>query len=254
MEGKLVAEIITHIAKANGLDENTTQRLHKSVEGIEKIIDGLGFCLSEEKDLLSQWRGYAADASGVSIGFSKDYLEQLSKIRNNPKESGFTLQRVEYEKTAQVDLVKPTYLKVKNLIDEGAFKVPGIRGLLDTRSDEEIEEENKKIKRVYYNFSMSVLILFQELFKLKTMAFKEEKEWRLISYFVKTGEDICMYRAVDDRIIPYRIFELKSLEQDAIKEIILGPKNLTPKYVVESFLNKHGFRNVRVLNSEASYR
>lgn len=254
MEGKLVAEIISYIANEDGLNAATTQRLHESVEGLEKIIDGLGFCLSEEGDLLSQWRGYAADASGVSIGFSKEYLKQLSKTSLKLKESGFTLQHVEYEKIAQVNLVKPTYLRIKELINKDAFKIPGKWGLLDTRSDEEIEKENEKIKRAYSQLSIRVLMLFKELFRLKTKAFIEEREWRLISYFAKTGEDNCLYRAVNDRIIPYREFELKSLEQSAIKEVIIGPKNLTPKYVIESFLNKHGFPNVKVSCSEASYR
>lgn len=33
-----------------------------------------GFCLSEEEDLLSQWRGYADDGQGVAIGFSKVFF------------------------------------------------------------------------------------------------------------------------------------------------------------------------------------
>jgi hypothetical protein len=74
MEGKLVTEILALLAKDDGLDETDTQRLQQSAAGLEEVIDGLGFCLSEDGDLLSQWRGYAADASGVSIGFSKEYL------------------------------------------------------------------------------------------------------------------------------------------------------------------------------------
>ncbi len=254
MEGKLVAEIITHIAKEDGLGEREIKRLHQYIEGLENFIDGLGFCLSEEKDLLSQWRGYATDASGVSIGFSKEYFEELSKISVGTNKYGFTLNRVAYDKSAQVDLVRPTYLKIKEFIDKGALEFPRIRTILDTRSEEEIEEDNKKFKRAYMDLSMGVLVLFKDLFKLKTMAFREEKEWRLISYFLKTGGDNCIYRAVNDRIIPYRIFNLETLGHDSIKEIILGPKNRTPKYVVESFLNNYGFSNVKVQFSEASYR
>lgn len=254
MEGKLVAEIISHLAKADGLDIAAIQRLQESVEGLEKVIDGLGFCLSEDGDLLSQWRGYAADATGVSIGFSQQYLVQLAEASLNQKKSGFTLQRVEYERLAQVNLVKPTYTKLKELIANGAFKLPGKWGLLDTRSDEEVEKENEKIKHAYYELSMTVLMLFKDLFLLKTKAFNEELEWRLISHFVKSGNDYCMFRAANDRLIPYREFELVALEESPIREVILGPKNLTPSYVIESFLRKHGFTNVKISRSEATYR
>jgi len=64
MEGKLVAEILARIAKADGLDQPATRRLQESVSRLEQLFDGLGFCLSEDGDLLSQWRGYAADATG----------------------------------------------------------------------------------------------------------------------------------------------------------------------------------------------
>ena len=112
MEGKLVAEIIGLIAKADELDQAATDRLQESVSGIEQVIDGLGFCLSEDGDLLSQWRGYASDATGVSIGFSKDYLEQFAEASRGQEKSGFSLQRVEYDLEKQKRLIKPTYIEI----------------------------------------------------------------------------------------------------------------------------------------------
>lgn len=133
------------------MGEHATQRLIDSVEGVEKIIDGLGFCLSKEGDLLSQWRGYADDATGVSIGFSEDYLGQLAKAEREPNKSGFTLQKMEYEYPEQKKLVMPTYEKVKELINKGAFRMPGPRSLLDTRSKEEMELEDKNVKKQILN-------------------------------------------------------------------------------------------------------
>ncbi|MDP2064189.1 MAG: DUF2971 domain-containing protein, partial [Phaeovulum sp.] len=37
----------------------------------------LGFCLSEESDLLSQWRGYAQDGAGFSVSFSVEKLKHI---------------------------------------------------------------------------------------------------------------------------------------------------------------------------------
>jgi len=254
MEGKLVADILARIAQSDGLDHVATQRLQESVAALEKIIDGLGFCLSEDGDLLSQWRGYAADASGVSIGYSKEYLEKLAEAIRDPEKPGFTLQKVEYEYENQECLVKPTYLKVKELIEEGAFKIPGKRGLLDDRSDEEVEREKDKIVDAYQRLALTMLALFSKLFLLKTKAFREEREWRLISYFMKQGNDVCSFRALTDRIAPYRKYGLLELQSEPIVEVILGPKNVTPNYVIDSFLKQRGFVNVKVLRSEATYR
>jgi hypothetical protein len=144
MEGKLVAEILVRIAKADGLDQDVIHRLQESASGLEQVVDGLGFCLSEDGDLLSQWRGYADDATGVSIGFSKDYLKQFAEASRGQEKSGFSLQRVEYEPEVQENLIKPTYIEIRKLIDEGAFKFPGRRSLLDTRSDDEVVKRCNK--------------------------------------------------------------------------------------------------------------
>lgn len=254
MEGKLVAEILARIAKADGLDQTATQRLQELLSGLEKVIDGLGFCLSEDGDLLSQWRGYAADATGVTIGFSKDYLEQFAEASRSQEKSGFSLQRVEYDPEIQESLIKPTYIEIKKLINEGAFKFPKRTILSDGRSDDEVKRDNEKITLTFSRLSMTVLTLFEKLFLLKTSAFREEREWRLISYFVKTGNDMCFFRALNDRIIPYREFELPELKSSSIVKVILGPKNTTPNYVIGSFLKQRGFPDVTILRSEATYR
>jgi hypothetical protein len=254
MEGKLVAEILARIAKADGLDQSATQRFQKLVSGLEQIIDGLGFCLSEDGDLLSQWRGYAADATGVSIGFSKDYLEQLAEARRSEDKPGFTLERVEYDLEIQESLIKPTYIEIKKLINEGAFKFSGKRSLLDGRSDYEVKRDNEKINSAFSRLSVTVLTLFAKLFLLKASAFREERELRMISYFVKTGEDVCSFRAQNDRIVPYREFALLESESGSIVKVILGPKNMTPNYVIDSFLKQRGFPNVTISHSEATYR
>lgn len=167
---------------------------------------------------------------------------------------GFTLQRVEYTSEEQKELLKPTYSEIRALIKAGAFKLPGRRGLIDLRSEEEIINDDLNIKKSASELSISVLTLITKLFLLKTPAFREEREWRLISYFVKPGGDIAMYRALSDRIVPYREFSFNKSRKDAIVEVVLGPKNITPDYVVESFLKQNGFESFKISKSKASYR
>jgi len=255
MEGKLVTDIFIEIAKADKLNQEIIQRLQDSIATLEGFVDGLGFCLSEKGDLLSQWRGYANDAKGISIGFSKRYLEQLSKASvESIEESGFTLHRVKYERTEQETLIRPTYNEIKRLISKGAFKLPGRRLLLDSRTQEEIDKEDEEIKKTYLELPNTLFPLFTKFFLLKTKSFLEEREWRLISYLLKLGNDACSFHALPDKIIPYREFPLLELEEKSIVKVILGPKNNTPEYVVDTFLKQNNFKDVKVLRSSASYR
>jgi hypothetical protein len=87
MEGKLVARAIERLAEGDCLDHKNVRLLRIGIQSLTGIFDGLGFCLSEKRDLLSQWRGYAGNATGVAIGFSAEYLTWLShekRIPNNP--------------------------------------------------------------------------------------------------------------------------------------------------------------------------
>lgn len=254
MEGKLVVSAIARLAKRDLLDQASICRLQDTIGFFEQIIDGLGFCLSEDGDLLSQWRGYAADATGVTVGLSTEYLNWLAEASIGRNEPGFTLQQVDYEPSAHESRVEPTYRQVKQFIDAGAFKMPRIRGLLDTRTDEEVEQENTATRNAHSQLSMAVLSLFSELYRLKAYAFREEREWRLLSYLVKGGEDHCLHRAVHDRIVPYRKVELVALDRSPIAEVILGPKHSTPLKVGEDFLKQNHYGVVHVRRSEASYR
>lgn len=254
MEGRLVNRTIMRLAERDNLDANARERLRGSIAITEGLLDGLGFCLSEDSDLLSQWRGYADDARGVSIGFSRTYLERLADSSNGRITLGFALYKVEYETGIHEAKVEPTYRELRRLIDAGAFKLRGVRSLLDTRTEEEIAEEDKQIERAHRTLTLQLLELFPRLFELKTSAFKEEREWRLVSILLRKPSDECLYRAARNRIVPYRAFELSPSEIPAITEVVLGPRHETPTDVVESMLKLAGFGEVKVRRSDATYR
>ena len=71
---------------------------------------------------------------------------------------------------------------------------------------------------------------------------------------MKIGDGKCSFRALNERIVPFREFELLESESGSIVEVILGPKNTTPNYVIESLLKQNGFANVKILHSKATYR
>ncbi|WP_292996249.1 DUF2971 domain-containing protein [Nitrosomonas sp.] len=250
MEGKLVTQSVMRLAHKDKLGIEEISNLQDSINQLEILIDGLGFCLSEEGDLLSQWRGYASDATGVSIGFSQEYLEWLEKENRNSSDS-LNLFKVEYEIDTHDQLISPTYQEIRQL-----FKIENRKhGLLELRSDQQIAEEITAKDKAKQNRSLKTISLFNYLFLLKSSAFKEEKEWRLVSYIsnMRTGE--CSYRVTEGKIVPYRSYELRELEKVPILEVILGPKHSTPVHVIKKFLEKNGFGNdINIRRSKASYR
>lgn len=254
MEGKIVANAIARLAEKDSLDQHSAHRLQMAVEASEKIIDGLAFCLSEDGDLLSQWRGYSANATGVAIGFSTEYLTKLSQTRLGKPEPGFTLQKVEYDPSAHEARVEPTYRGIKQLISTGVFRNPSLLELRIKQSNEEAQQEEAAIREAQAELPLRLLSLLPELFRRKAYAFREEREWRLISHLINNGEDHCAHRAVGDRIIPYREVKLMGIDGDPIVDVILGPKHATPPKLVENFLKLHQYGTVQVRRSQASYR
>lgn len=255
LEGKLVAKTIERLAQHDQIPPVKVKLLIEMVQFFDSIYDGLGFCLSEERDLLSQWRGYADDGYGLSIGFSTEYLTSLSNTFKNTERSGFSLEAVQYELSEHESEVTPTYQEAKRLIEKGAFDFSGYRGLLDNRTDEEIRVEKQRTEATWRQLSMTLLMLFPQLYVLKSPAFREEREWRLLSHLVHSdGKEDCSYRTVRDRVIPFRTYELTPLTRSAITEVLLGPKHMTPIPVIEGFLRRHGFPDVHVHRSDASYR
>lgn len=258
LEGKLVSHALQRLAKRDSLGSADTERLLSLFASYEQAFEGLAFCLSEEGDLLSQWRGYASDATGVSIGFSRQYLEWLAQREPDPDPVQdhflYSLSRVKYEVAEHDAEVEAAYQELRRHIDDGAFKSGWTRGLLDTRTESEFQEDQKKITVALSRVSGVLFSLMPKLFVLKSRAFREEKEWRLLSHLVWTVSDECSFRPAGNRLIPFRAAKLLQFDGEAIAEVVLGPKHLTPTNVVANFLKKFGFGEVRVRRSEATYR
>ena len=257
MEGKLVASAIVRLAERQSLEYEKVRLLQQGIGFFEETFDGRGFCLSEKYDLLSQWRGYAGNATGVAIGFSTEYLTWLSHENRTPNIPPCMLKMVEYEPARHEACVKPIYDKFNQLITEGSLDLPHHPGLLITgvMTDQQIETSRTDILRKELSTVTPVLApLLRHLFFLKSHAFQEECEWRILTLLIRNGEDDCLHRVVDNRIIPYLKVELVELERSPIVEVILGPKHGTPPKIVENFLKLNGYGLVKVKHSEASYR
>ncbi|NTU45015.1 MAG: DUF2971 domain-containing protein [Chlorobiaceae bacterium] len=256
MEGKMVAEALARLAECDKRDQGTISLLQKQFEVYLKDVDGFGFCLSKQRDQLSKWRGYADDATGVAIGFSQEYLEFLREEYSRQKFPflGFTIAKVIYDPKVHDDQVRPLYQQFKQAIDEGHLLEAKKHSLLRSGSNDS-ETQRKKSILASIGFS-SLMATHAFAFVLKSEAFKEEAEWRLLALITRGEIKNLSCGVKSDRLRPFREYELKKFAQvtPVIKEVILGPKHRTPISVVEDFLRCNGFGYVQVSCSAAPYQ
>ncbi len=246
MEGKWIRKILFDIC-----DEDTWE--HKDKNSLIKVLEiwldsceGLGFCLSELGDSLSQWRGYAQNAEGFCIGFSKEGLESL---REKMGESSFDLIQANYDIDLQRKELQPPYQRIKTLVDKGALRPQMLSAHSKTKKEEKEDAIHNEALNQLYSETMTIL---PKVFRQKNPAFAEEQEWRVVSIFHKLFELDIEFRSVGDRIVPYRSFEF---DPEVITEVILGPKNQTPIEILNIILRKFGYNSVSLRKkSEASYR
>ena len=101
--------------------------------------------------------------------------------------------------------------------------------------------------------------LKRHIFRKKSHAFSEEKEWRLLAHPAAPRPGLpfeqCSFRMSGGRLIPYLAYELSPLDGiAAIEKIIVGPKNPNPLEFIERYARSAGHENVSVSPSKASYR
>lgn len=197
---------------------------------------------STDGDVLSQWRCYADDGSGVAIGFDAKKIVSLS-IRTAP---------IEYSHEKQVEHFRTWLLAAHDLYE----KLP----------------EGEKAK---FLFNVGTHLAMDMAF-YKNPAFSEEKEVRILRALnVKTegdgrwslmdnggsGEKVSkkklpvLFRATQKGgVVSYVELPLSGLGTELITEIIVGPKSPNNGNEVSMALNGAGFKNVKIRHSTATYR
>ena len=254
MEGKLVAAAVGRLGLADGLSSEEVQRIQRDVEELERVYGGLGFCLSREGDLLSQWRGYASDGAGVAIGFSNGFLESIARHSLAAEGSAIALAEVKYKASEHDDLVRPIYQEVKSRLQSSEWRETSQSRMAEVIRNRTPEERQKALFEANMNISIAALSFLEYLFLLKTEGFAEEREWRLVTRHVDRQLDITGYRATADQLIPYRECKFHRFDTEDIPQIVLGPKHKTPVAVIENFLRSVGLSDTEVIRSSTSYR
>lgn len=213
------------------------------LDEIDEIIHSMGFrglllanCFSTEKDVLSQWRGYANDGNGYVIGFNAEDLLGLPVRALN----------VCYDEEMQI---KEALASIETLY--------------------QIKSENDS------DFKTLCEVFSFDLSAFKNPAFAEEKEIRLIhlldfkksndylklvdeggQYFgtERKGEEV-KFRIKQDIPTPYIELDFSNNKTiNPIKEVVIGPKNEVMNTAITIFLETIGIEKVKIEKSKASYR
>ncbi|MCF2872949.1 DUF2971 domain-containing protein [Octadecabacter sp. G9-8] len=218
------------------------------IDTIDKVISAaqlynlpLLSSFSTEGDVLSQWRAYADDGAGVSIGFDAKQLERLS-VR---------VGSICYDEDIQLHHFK-TMIRAMHEVHEG---------LPEKEKAEFLMEQ--------------VPILALDMGLIKNPGFQEEKEVRLIravnvernggEWTLKdvggSGEKLSKKRlnisyrsSLNGGVVAYLALPLRGLGSNLIKNVIIGPKNPCSGNELSMALTAHGFRGATTLRSRSTYR
>ncbi|MCM1500760.1 MAG: DUF2971 domain-containing protein [Clostridium sp.] len=206
-------------------------------------------CFSEESDLLSQWRGYANDACGVSIGFSTDLLYPLARS----VQSSYNFSQVKYSLDDLYDQIeKYTNKEIKkNFNGDPQNDSLALLNVVDT--------------------TLSVILYNSILYKNPN--FSEEREWRLVynpfgnirritdkmAYYDRMAEMFnkstekggfvrtpMTFHISNDKIISHIDLSFESIKKNFIREIIVGSKASINDLDLELFLLSNGYNPLKI--------
>ncbi len=201
--------------------------------------------LSSEGDLLSQWRAYARNGTGLAIGFSKELCPNSGTLPHHTAavKNSITTMRVTYDDDEQDRTI--------NAILRSAFS--------SISSDENWKTNNALIDAAFKLNGLAP--------SYKNKAFIEEAEWRIIHTpmimgyastnitTIHAGISEIKHRTSNGKLITYFEYDFSHLiENDFVVDLVLGPKCQIQNYDLELFLSMYGFEKLRFRRSTASYR
>ena len=196
------------------------------------------FSLTEEGNLLSQWRSYTPHGKGIAIGFNAQFL--VEKVQAN----NLKIVKCLYESADQKELM--TGLLNRILISYNREKAT-----IDTLKP----NPSQKYFKFMEKFRGDILQVFAII---KNPAFREEREWRIISkYYAKYTVPEVKFREGACMLVPYIEIPIKSKTnpKNLFECVILGPtehNNLAHSALGNYVSNKKVCNNV--VSSGIPYR
>lgn len=229
---------LDHGLKAAKLAAQTTKKLNDGQYASElvrvvkdlssgKIPKTYAVCFCEDLDSLSQWRAYSKGVQGVCVTF--DFSDLKKFVRNNEA----TIVKIIYSDASTVSKMRE---KLRDV-------------LFDTKDFDDIIGYNSR--DVYNSLYKGVSFLLPQF---KHYGFRDEKEHRIVLQINNGEEDVCNFRVVENRIVPY--IEMKFKDKVPLRSVTVGPgvdQELT-KRSVEAFLRHKEYIDIEVNVSTVPFR
>jgi hypothetical protein len=222
MEGEQFFSLLkTH---ASNPDAAKMASIRAALEPFEFFVS----CFSSSGDRLSQWRGYAANGSGVAIGFKTSVI--LKAIKGSREA---LLYPVAY---------------ANHMSQFPAKRAKTIKAMLTstgTPSDKALQSFAK------------------ERWAIKPSGFSEEEEIRLTltidsrsgTLQPKTQGFKIGYFANMTEVREFADFQIKAFADECfLDSITLGPNNRTDVEALHRLLRSHGYKGISIQRSQLSYR
>lgn len=226
-EGEDFKDLLNEYVSAKRADEEKAKIAMKSLDSLRFYVA----CFSEDGDLLSQWRAYAQDGEGLSIGFNREYLFKCLATQ-----SEMVARPVEYaDNLGDLNSNGEAYTAFSTVLTHGA--APG----------DKVLQTLAKVR-----------------WAIKRKAYQEEKEHRLILTSVNpTSTPAPLGKTKVKRQFfgaKTEVRDYVEVEFDAadwallIPEVVIGPKNRTDLTVLQDFLAANGLPNTTTRISAVHYR
>lgn len=265
LEGRILGSVFSGLLAGSGLPTEVVDVASIIVEGYADATEGFAFCLSEKGDLLSQWRAYGRDGSGLSIGFSpEELMKDFGKVNFGSK--FYELKKVEYGEGRLRQSLGPLADEIVAEFAEygrfvqlraGTTREQALKTLADRGVDASgLFWGNRSDARELLSRLMKALSpLHFQIYGTKPFSFHEECEWRLLRYRHKEALPEIEYFADDNSIRPFVSCLIADPAREAIREVVLGPKHSSNIDWVRAFLASVGLPHVQVKRSSIdSYR
>lgn len=106
-------------------DEQSNNHLQYYKKEVERVLYDespvLITCFSEEKDILSQWRAYGKDGTGVAIGFNYKIINLINDKKDVLVEKVIYKENKQKEKLGQ--LIESVIIYIKNMFEEDKARI-----------------------------------------------------------------------------------------------------------------------------------
>jgi len=188
-------------------------------------------CLSAAENQLSQWRAYCKSGMGYSLGFNTNGLQAM-QFGDSP----LSLRRVFYGPEEQVHV--------------GLETIAGYAQYIDALPEESWERDKTRLNQLFIGWLHSLLI------GMKSKAFSEEREWRLVYRDWDFGTPKYSFRTSHSgMIVPYCPLRAPN-NRLPLTRIIVGPTNHSAIAIrsMEQLLRKFNYADVPVEFCDIPFR